>query len=90
MLHYPCPGKMYMMANRDDTDVKTLFELGFTKRPSEELFNLKIDPFQMKKVAYYREYVTVKKELSQKLENHLKEKGILRILAHNIIWDITQ
>ena len=66
MLHYPCATKMYMLKNRDDNDeVKELFELGFGMRPEDELYDLRIDPFQMNNVAGLKEYEEEKDRLSQ-------------------------
>ena len=90
MLHYPCPTKMYMMANRDAPDVKSLFELGFLKRSAEELYNLTNDPFQMNNVVYQKEYSRVREKLSQKLDTHLKATGDPRAIGRTIIWDSTR
>ena len=89
MLHYPCPTKMHMLVNRNDPDVKPLFEIGFMKRPSEELYELKSDPFHMKNVAYSESYEGIKKELSRKLDKYLKETGDPRVHGKDIIWDST-
>ncbi|MHC4506208.1 MAG: sulfatase family protein, partial [Planctomycetota bacterium] len=58
------PTKSYMMKNRDEADVKRLFELGFGKRPAEELYDLAKDPDQLVNVAARREYAAAKKKLA--------------------------
>jgi N-sulfoglucosamine sulfohydrolase len=89
MLHYPCPTKMYMLANKDNPLVKPLFEYAFLKRPSEELYDLGNDPWQMNNIAYHDEYQSIKKNLSEKLNDYLESTGDPRTLGGEIIWDST-
>ncbi len=90
MLHYPCPTKIYMLANKDNPIVKPLFEHAFLKRPSEELYDLKNDPWQMNNIANHDEYQTIKKDLSEKLNDYLESTGDPRVLGGQIIWDSTK
>ncbi len=86
MLQYPCYTKTFMMKNRENEGVKELFELSFNKRPEEELYDLAKDPFQMKNVAYEKNYIETKEILSVKLTNHLKEQGDPRELGTEMKW----
>jgi arylsulfatase A-like enzyme len=86
-LNFESPTKEYMMAHKDDPDLKPLYELAFLKRPGEELFDLKKDPYQMKNVAYDNEYKQAKRQLSDKLTKYLKDSGDPRELGGEIIWD---
>lgn len=61
------PTKVFMMDNRDLKSVNGLFELGFGKRPSEELYFLKKDPYNIHNLASSPEYASVKKQLSERL-----------------------
>jgi N-sulfoglucosamine sulfohydrolase len=86
MLHYPCPTKMYLLKNCDELRVKELFDLGFGKRPAEELYDLRSDPFQLNNVAYSEEYKEEKKTLSNKLTEYLKNSGDPRELGLEMKW----
>jgi arylsulfatase A-like enzyme len=61
------PTKTYMMEHRDDPQVKRLFELGFGKRPAEELYDLQKDPGQLNNVAENPKYAKVKRKLASAL-----------------------
>ncbi len=71
MLHYPCPTKIYILKNRDREDVKQFFELGFDKRPAEELYDLRKDPWQLHNVATDENYQKVMMQLSERLDDYL-------------------
>jgi len=86
MLHYPCFTKMYMLKNRYKDGVRELFELGFGKRPAEELYNLEKDPYQMNNIAYSEEYKEEKEALSQKLTSYLKENDDPRETGKEMKW----
>ena len=87
MLHYYSPTKEYMMEHKDEPKVKVLYEQAFLKRPEEELYDLRKDPYQMNNVAMNAGYTEIKKELSSKLDRYLKKTGDPRILGKEIIWD---
>jgi len=61
------PTKAFILDNRNDPTVKYFFDLGFGKRPADELYDLKKDPFNVNNVADQPEYASAKKELSEKL-----------------------
>lgn len=86
MLHYPCPTKLYMLKNKDKCGVKELFELGFGKRPAEELYDLQNDPYQMKNLAFAEEYKNDKNRLATQLTEYLKKNGDPRELGGEMKW----
>ncbi len=86
MMHYPSLTKMYILKNREAEGVKELFDLGFGKRPSEELYDLSKDPNQMSNVAYSEGYEEARVLLSDKLTAYLKAQGDPRELGGEMKW----
>ena len=86
MLQYPCPTKMYILINKEIIGIKELFQLGFEKRPADELYDLKNDPYQMNNVAYSEKYQKVKDLLSNKLTEYLKANDDPRVLGGEMKW----
>ncbi len=87
MLQGKSPTKEYFMEHKDDPQIRPLYEQAFLKRPEEELFDLKEDPFQMVNLAQDANYTSVKKELRDKMYEHLKNTGDPRALGHAVFWD---
>jgi hypothetical protein len=87
MLHYPCPTKLVILSHKDDPEIKSFFELGFAKRPAEELYDLRKDPEQLYNDAGDKHYSSIKEELSAKLTEYLKKTGDPRETGGKIIWD---
>ena len=81
------PTKTYMKENKDDPAVKRLFELGFGKRPGEELFDLRNDPDQLNNVADKPKYARIKKKLSSKLMVELKATADPRVTGGGEAFD---
>jgi len=81
------PSKDYMIENRDDPKVKTLFELAFQKRPAEELYDLRKDPAQLQNVAGRAEYAQAKEKLAGALMAELKATKDPRILGTGDVFD---
>ena len=90
MLQSYSPAKEYMMEHRNNPEVKPLFEQAFLKRPKEELFDLKNDPFQMNNVADLDEYQDIKKQLILQLKEYLVLTGDPRETDKKIIWDTSK
>jgi len=76
-----------MMSHKDEAGVKSLYAQAFLKRPGEELYDLRKDPYQMNNVASNAKYAKIKKGLSARLERYLKKTGDPRVLGGEIIWD---
>ena len=81
------PTKSYMLKYRDDPKVKRLFELGFGKRPAEELYDLNKDPDQLNNVAGQPGYAKVKKKLADALMAELKATKDPRVLGKGDAFD---
>ena len=75
------PTKTYMMEHRDEPQVAKLFELGFGKRPAEELYDLRNDPGELNNVADEPEYAKVKKKLAATLMAELKATNDPRVIG---------
>jgi N-sulfoglucosamine sulfohydrolase len=73
------PTKAFILDNRNDPKVKPFFDLGFAKRPREELYDLKKDPYNVNNVAELPEYASVKKELSEKLLQWMQDEKDPRV-----------
>ena len=86
MLHYPCATKMYILKNREQPGVADLFDLGFGKRPAEELYDLTDDPYQMNNVSDNPAYDETRAMLSEKLTKYLQENGDPRELGGEMKW----
>ncbi|MHC4681661.1 MAG: sulfatase-like hydrolase/transferase [Planctomycetota bacterium] len=81
------PTKSYMLKYRDDPKVERLFELGFGKRPAEELYDLGKDPDQLNNVADRPRYAGIKKRLSAALMAELKATKDPRVLGKGDAFD---
>jgi arylsulfatase A-like enzyme len=66
------PTKIYMMDHRMDPAVKPLFDLGFGKRPAEELYILKDDPYNLHNKINDPAYASVRKDLQLRLEKWMQ------------------
>lgn len=67
----PGPSKQVLRLHRDSTDVKDLAELAFVKHASEELYDLRKDPDQLKNMAKDPAYAEIRKRLRRKLDAEL-------------------
>ncbi|MDA1068804.1 MAG: sulfatase-like hydrolase/transferase [Verrucomicrobia bacterium] len=52
----PSPTKQYLRHNRENQEVKELVNLSFRVPPSEELYDLKVDPDQLQNIAAVKAY----------------------------------
>ncbi len=87
MLHYPAPTKIFLLNHHDDPKIRPLFEDAFGKRPYEELYDLTVDPYQMKNVADFEAYRSIKQRLSNQLSNYLVATGDPRETDATFDWD---
>ena len=74
------PTKVWMMFHRAEADVEPLFQLGFGKRPSEELYDLRKDPDYITNVADDPDYVTIRSELKTQLMSLLRTQDDPRVV----------
>jgi len=75
------PTKSYMVDNRAEPRVQSLFGKAFSKRPAEELYDLKKDPAQLLNLAENSEYRDVLQSLESQLLEQLKRTGDIRVLG---------
>ena len=74
------PTKAWMIYHRAEEEVGPLFELGFGKRPREELFDLRSDPDYMVNVADDPNYRDTRDELNRRLMTILREQDDPRLV----------
>jgi len=65
--------KVYMIDNRKELLVEPYFKLGFEKRPAEELYVLKDDPYNIRNMAGNKQYAAVQSDLRKRLEQWMRE-----------------
>ena len=87
MLHYPSPTKVFILKNRNKPGVRRFFDLAFAKRPAEELYDLRTDPFQMNNIAGHPDYRQVKEEIERKLYDYLRRTGDPRVTGEEMKWE---
>jgi len=80
------PTKTYMIEHKDDPGVKALFELGFGKRPAEELYDVTADPGQIRNLAANPAYASIKRTLCNQLEKYQRQTYDPRIEGKSP-WD---
>jgi len=81
------PAKSYMLKYRDNPKVAKLVELGFGKRPAEELYDLQKDPDQLNNVADLAKYTRIKNKLAAALMAELKVTKDPRVLDKGDAFD---
>ena len=73
------PTKAWMIHHRVKPEVRWLFELGFGKRPREELFDLRVDPDYLHNVAENPDYAGIRTALLEQLMQVLQEQDDPRV-----------
>jgi len=79
------PTKNQMIAGRDNWPGR--FDLSFGKRPAEELYDCRKDPYQTNNLAEDPAYQETLKQLSQRMNDHLKATGDPRVTEEDTPWD---
>lgn len=74
------PTKAWLVSVRNDPKWKEFFQWVYGKRPREELYDLKKDPFQTKNLAADPEYTGVRALLEERLMGELKRTGDPRLI----------
>lgn len=75
------PTKSYIIEHKDDPDMRIYWQLSFGLRPADELYDLRLDPFQMHNVADRAEYTDTLKRLKVKLFAELEKYEDPRIIG---------
>jgi uncharacterized sulfatase len=81
------PTKDVLLARRDDPKVRHYFELACGKRPAEELYDVRKDPYELTNVADRPEYAAAKAKLRAELDRWMKETGDPRAAGEDDRWD---
>ena len=69
------PSKEVILKRRKDEGIAKYFHLACGKRPEEELYDLRKDPWQLENVADKPEYAKAKKDMRARLDKWMKETG---------------
>ena len=69
------PTKAWLVEQRNDPQWQPFFQHAYGRRPREELFDLRVDPHQMKNLAADPEYHSVRQSLEQRLLDELTRTG---------------
>ena len=83
----PSPTKDLMRSRRDAPGFERYYAAAFSKRPSEELYDLALDPGQMTNVAAQDSYSGIKADLASRLDRHLLATSDPRALGHPPSWE---
>lgn len=81
------PTKDLLMNKCTDSKYKPFYDRAFAKRPAEELYDLRSDPFQLNNVASLPQYAGIKEELSTLLQEYTAMTGDPRALGKDAPWD---
>ncbi|MCF6176207.1 MAG: sulfatase [Victivallaceae bacterium] len=80
------PTKEHIIKLNEQGDSRS-YELCFGKRPAEELFDIKTDPYCMNNLAEKPELTELKKSLHDELEEKLRETNDPRMFGNGEIFD---
>ena len=83
----PSPTKDLVRAGRGDPDFERYYDLAFSKRPAEELYDLSADRGQVRNVASRESYADTKRSLAARLDRHLQSTSDPRALGHPPDWE---
>jgi len=83
----PSPTKKLLMDYSTQENYKPFFQRAFAKRPAEELYDLRLDPFQLNNVASLPKYAEIKRDLSTQLQQYTKMTSDPRALGKDAPWD---
>ena len=81
------PTKSEILKLRRINENKTFWKLNFGKRVTEELYNIKQDPFCIQNLAKNANQVKLKDELRRKMESKLLEQDDLRMKGYGHLYE---
>lgn len=81
------PTKTYILNTRRVKGEMEWWQLNFGKRPAEELYNIKDDPFCMNNLADKADYAEIKAKLNEEMTQKLTAQQDPRILGKGDIFD---
>jgi len=77
----------YIFENRSVDSIKYYFDLAVAKRPIEELYSIKNDPYCLNDLSSLPEYQEILMDLRKNLNTKLIESGDPRALGNGNIWE---
>ncbi|MCA9008745.1 MAG: sulfatase, partial [Planctomycetaceae bacterium] len=82
------PAKAWLLTEGlADPRYQNFIDMGFSRRPEEELYDIKADPDQVHNVADNAEYAAIRGELSERLMKILKDSGDPRVTGDCATFD---
>ncbi|MGE0100873.1 MAG: sulfatase [Blastocatellales bacterium] len=81
------PTKAWLVLNRNDTKWKKYYEIAFARRPAEELYDLRKDPYQMRNVAAEPGYKSARERLASQLMKILTDAGDPRVTGDRMTFE---
>ncbi|MDF1813187.1 MAG: sulfatase [Verrucomicrobiales bacterium] len=81
------PTKAFMLENRNHQAFRKMFQLGFAKRPAEELYVMAEDPHQINNVAGDDKYTEIKAELRARLLDVLRDADDPRVTQEKVPFE---
>jgi uncharacterized sulfatase len=79
------PSKLFLLEHQ--STYPGPFNLAFARRPEEQLYDIRKDPFCVVNLTGEEVYVEIKNELREILERKLREQGDPRVLGYGDIFD---
>jgi arylsulfatase A-like enzyme len=79
--------KTFLIENADNPQYKQYYDLSFGKRPGEELYDIKNDPYQLTNLANNTEFLSIKNNLSDRLTEILTLTGDPRLMPGGVDFD---
>jgi uncharacterized sulfatase len=81
------PTKAWLIAHRNDAQWKSFYERAVARRPGEELYDLKKDPYQMTNVAADKRYAQTRGKLAAQLMKILTDAGDPRVTGDGMTFE---
>jgi N-sulfoglucosamine sulfohydrolase len=81
------PTKQLLLSQRADAVIGKFFEMATGKRPEEELYDLRADPWQLVNIAGNPQHARVKKELRAALDKWMRQTEDPRAKSNADPWD---
>ena len=81
------PTKTWMILHRFDPGAAGAFDLGFLRRPAEELYDVRTDPHQLHNLAADPAHDAARERLSGRLTDYLKATGDPRVAGDGTTFD---
>ena len=81
------PTKTYILDTRRKKGEAEYWQLNFGKRVSDELYNIKEDPFCMNNLAANEDYYELRNTMNKEMIEKLEKQGDPRILGNGDVFD---